>query len=677
MDKKLLEFFYDMRIVRRKLKQLKEQYGFCGIVFLDVKSETFLFTEQKLREVFEDPNSRILQSSSFESLNEFVRNLYQTEETDRHACPYDFTNIKVEDEQGSYWVQLYACKWTISCRRKIAGIIWIKLEEKEPGQKEQEKKEPGRENGIAGNYWIQKSSITDKYLKDTSDNYLFEWNIADDRLLLSENWNSKFSARGSGKRLNGQMIEWYIVKEDIPRFHKLQNDIMNGESPEDILLRFYIKDDKHDYAWCNVSFLSILCDDRTPMYVVGRVRDIDKKLRGLRHGNDSFYTSNRREARQKIDKLLAVKESEKIHALLVIRLNMNEAAKNEETFWGESAISYSLVKNLTYMIYPTDILLVHDNYMVVFLGDMGNEENVLRKAARIHKVFESMIPENVFAEIGIALWPRDGKTYEELLMYAEKPMIIKAKWFETEFAGEETDGPGEAAHEKETFKNQEQWPISVVSDIMDDWYHMLYMNSRLKRQMELAESQIMLGQIKPHFIFNALANIKALIYTDPDLAEKLIIAFTKYLRTHLNALGKEEMARFPDILDFVDNYIQVEQSRFPGKIKVVYDIQYDEFQMPHFIIQPLVENAIKHGLCKKNGTGRLRIASYQAGDEICIEIEDDGIGFDRMPERAVDSGIGLENVRKRLSYLLDGSLALHSEPGKGTRAVIRFKERQT
>lgn len=66
-----------------------------------------------------------------------------------------------------------------------------------------------------------------------------------------------------------------------------------------------------------------------------------------------------------------------------------------------------------------------------------------------------------------------------------------------------------------------------------------------------------------------------------------------------------------------------------------------------------------------------------AGDEICIEIEDDGIGFDRMPERTVDSGIGLENVRKRLSYLLDGSLALHSEPGKGTRAVIRFKERQT
>ena len=62
------------------------------------------------------------------------------------------------------------------------------------------------------------------------------------------------SAPGVRERLNGQMIEWYIVKEDIPRFHKLQNDIMNGESPEDILLRFYIKDDKHDYAWCNVSF---------------------------------------------------------------------------------------------------------------------------------------------------------------------------------------------------------------------------------------------------------------------------------------------------------------------------------------------------------------------------------------------------------------------------------------
>lgn len=87
------------------------------------------------------------------------------------------------------------------------------------------------------------------------------------------------------------------------------------------------------------------------------------------------------------------------------------------------------------------------------------------------------------------------------LMYAEKPMIIKAKWFETEFAGEETDGPGEAAHETETFKNQEQWPISVVSDIMDDWYHMLYMNSRLKRQMELAESQIHAGADKTTLYF--------------------------------------------------------------------------------------------------------------------------------------------------------------------------------
>ena len=225
-------------------------------------------------------------------------------------------------------------------------------------------------------------------------------------------------------------------------------------------------------------------------------------------------------------------------------------------------------------------------------------------------------------------------------------MIIKAKWFETEFAGEETDGPGEAAHEKETFKNQEQWPISVVSDIMDDWYHMLYMNSRLKRQMELAESQIMLGQIKPHFIFNALANIKALIYTDPDLAEKLIIAFTKYLRTHLNALGKEEMARFPDILDFVDNYPGGTGAAFPERSKWFMTFNTMSFKCLILLYSRWLKMQLSMDSARRNGTGRLRIASYQAGDEICIEIEDDGIGFDRMPERTVDSGIGLENVRK-------------------------------
>ncbi|MCC8025756.1 MAG: histidine kinase [Clostridium sp.] len=662
MDSKLLEFYTNMRVVRKKLKELQEQYEFCGIVFLDVNSETFLFTGQKLRELFENPNSRILQSCNIRRINDFIRNLYETEETKEYFNPCNITNIKVEDEQGSYWVQLYAWKWKFTRGRSLAGIIWIKLEEKKQAQGP----------FLSGNCRIHKIQIPDRYREETLDNYLFAWNILDDRVLLSKNWSDKFSARNSYKRLNGQLIEWYMVKEDISKFHKLQNDIKEGKIPEDILLRFHVRNEKQDYEWCRISFLSILCDDKMPIYVIGQVQDIDERNGNLCSKDGSFYTSDRKTMRQRMNEIFADEVSEEIHGFLAVRLNIKEAAKNAEIFWEESAISYSFVKKLSFIFGPGDILLVHDDILVIVMKDMESEAGVSGKAALIHKAFECMGPDNLYAEMGLSLWPRDGRTFEELLISAEKNMDIKISCSGSELT-EGPDNSGDGEPEEETARRLGNWPVSVVSDIMDDWYHMIYMNSRLKRQMELVEAQIMLGQIKPHFVFNALANIKALMHTDTDMSERLIIAFTKYLRAHLDAWGKEEMIPLREILEFVDNYIQVEQSRFPGKFEVDYDIQYENFHMPHFIIQPLVENAIKHGLCKKNGTGKLRIASYRADGEICIEIEDDGIGFNQMPEPTMDGGMGIENVRKRLAYLLDGSLVLNSELGKGTKAVIRFR----
>lgn len=657
MDTLLLEFYRKMRGMRKKAQELQEQYSSCGIVVLDVKTDTFLFMDNDLRKQFESPMTSVLKSKNSKRIREFIQNVHQFQESETYANSFDFTNIRVEDKQGSYWVQLYACKCRLKRRRDLACIMWVKLEEPQ-------EKIPKKNNQI--NNQINNFRRTDKYL---TDNYLFEWNICDDKILLPENWKIKFKAHNLPRKINGQMIECYILKEDIPKFHKFQNDIRGGISPDDILLRFYIGDDEGEYAWCSITFLNIFYDGDIPMYAIGRVQDIDKKLRSLRQEERSLYTSGRAEARRKIDEILENKKTDQMHALLTICLNIKEITQNEEIFWGASAISYSLVKNLSCMIYPTDVLLVHDNYMVVFLENVGNEENVVKKACRIHKLFERMTQETLSVEMGIALWPRDGKNFEELLMHSENPSNIKVKWFADNLA----EG-GSACCQPTQETEQGQWSISAMSDIMDDWYNMLYMNSRLKHQMELAKSQIMLGQIKPHFIFNALANIKALIYTDPGLAENLTIAFTKYLRAYLNALGREEMISFREDLDFIDNYIKIEQSRFPGKIHVTYDIFYDQFQIPHFILQPLVENAIKHGLCKKEGTGTLRILSYLDEGDICIVIEDDGIGFSQTLKRTVDSGIGVKNVRKRLAYLLDGSLLLNSEVGRGTRAVIRFKK---
>ncbi len=316
--------------------------------------------------------------------------------------------------------------------------------------------------------------------------------------------------------------------------------------------------------------------DKMPIYVIGQVQDIDERNGNLCSKDGSFYTSDRKTMRQRMNEIFADEVSEEIHGFLAVRLNIKEAAKNAEIFWEESAISYSFVKKLSFIFGPGDILLVHDDILVIVMKDMESEAGVSGKAALIHKAFECMGPDNLYAEMGLSLWPRDGRTFEELLISAEKNMDIKISCSGSELT-EGPDNSGDGESEEETARRLGNWPVSVVSDIMDDWYHMIYMNSRLKRQMELVEAQIMLGQIKPHFVFNALANIKALMHTDTDMSERLIIAFTKYLRAHLDAWGKEEMIPLREILEFVDNYIQVEQSRFPGKFEVDYDIQYENF----------------------------------------------------------------------------------------------------
>ncbi len=219
--------------------------------------------------------------------------------------------------------------------------------------------------------------------------------------------------------------------------------------------------------------------------------------------------------------------------------------------------------------------------------------------------------------------------------------------------------------------------VNIISDILDEWYRTIKTNNVLKERMELTKAQLLLSQIKPHFIYNVLANIKSLIYTDADKAADIVVAFTKYLRVQLNAIGKEDMASFTDILGFVRNYIEIEKSRFPGKIMESYDIGYDDFKMPHFILQPVVENAIKHGICKRETPGRLVIRSYLQDGVVVIEVEDDGIGCDILNSKKEqkDGGVGLENVRMRLHHLVKGTLKMESSLGHGTRVTINMPKK--
>jgi len=193
---------------------------------------------------------------------------------------------------------------------------------------------------------------------------------------------------------------------------------------------------------------------------------------------------------------------------------------------------------------------------------------------------------------------------------------------------------------------------------------------RLYRQeRELAESRIelMISQFQPHFVFNTLNSVRELIYSDADKADRMIVNFSKYLRTNINSLQGTSVA-FSDELQNVGIYLSIEKERFGDKIHYVEEIGCRSFFLPPLIIQPLVENAVKHGICPKAEGGTIKLTTQTEGNDIKIIVEDDGVGFN-IAEKKNDS-IGIDNVRMRVKYLLGTDMKIESEPGRGTRVEI-------
>jgi len=194
-------------------------------------------------------------------------------------------------------------------------------------------------------------------------------------------------------------------------------------------------------------------------------------------------------------------------------------------------------------------------------------------------------------------------------------------------------------------------------------------NLRLK--IKEAETDLMLSQIKPHFIFNALTAILALIRTDAKKAESVVKSFSKYLRTNMTSIESKEPIPFEQELKHVKTYVELEQIRFQSRINVIYDIGILEFSIPPLTIQPLVENAIRHGICKKKDGGTVLIKTYEENNYIYIEIRDDGIGFDTdiLSEKSIS--LGIKNVKFRLSQI-KANFTIESEQGKGTLICVQI-----
>ena len=210
----------------------------------------------------------------------------------------------------------------------------------------------------------------------------------------------------------------------------------------------------------------------------------------------------------------------------------------------------------------------------------------------------------------------------------------------------------------------------------------LFFFLNVKKNMQLLEEQeknkdaqirVMMSQIQPHFVYNSLSSISTLIPIDPDKAQKALDNFTEYLRHNLSSLTETSLIHFEDELKHIKVYLSLEKLRFNDRIKINYDIRSSEFMVPPLSIQPLVENAVKHGILKKVEGGTLTIKSYSKDNANIVEIIDDGVGFDLSKiDFNTNEHFGIENIRSRLKIMCNGKLEIISKPGQGAKSIITF-----
>lgn len=221
-------------------------------------------------------------------------------------------------------------------------------------------------------------------------------------------------------------------------------------------------------------------------------------------------------------------------------------------------------------------------------------------------------------------------------------------------------------------RNELGFLADVISDLVLEADH--YNKETLRTQKELydAQVQIMVSQIQPHFMYNALASIAILCKLDPATAYEATVTFSKYLRGNMDSLKQTEPVSFERELEHLKQYLYIEKLRFADKLDIKYDIHTTDFKVPMLSIQPIVENAVKHGVGMKREGGTVTIASNETENGYEIVVSDDGAGFDTDAPKKDDgrSHVGMENTKKRLRDMCNAEITVASTPGEGTTVRI-------
>ena len=194
---------------------------------------------------------------------------------------------------------------------------------------------------------------------------------------------------------------------------------------------------------------------------------------------------------------------------------------------------------------------------------------------------------------------------------------------------------------------------------------------KLVLNAKLTESRVstMMSQIRPHFIYNTLGSIEQLCNIDPPKAGELVHNFAKYLRGNFGELDNPRPILMSQEMEHVRHYISIENVRFPD-MTLSFEMNSHDFHIPALTVQPIVENAIKHGLMKLPRGGKIHVVSYETDTHYCVSVEDDGVGFDTDVLLDERKHVGIRNIRGRLKAMVSGELKIESTVGVGTKVLI-------
>ena len=223
--------------------------------------------------------------------------------------------------------------------------------------------------------------------------------------------------------------------------------------------------------------------------------------------------------------------------------------------------------------------------------------------------------------------------------------------------------------------------IAVVIDCVINyiWLHLKFVREHEQALQAEQRIQIMMTQIQPHFLYNSLTVIQELCRSDPAQAEAATVQFANYLRGNMDALQTNTPIPFGQELEHTRQYMALEEMRFEDKLTVRYDIQCESFVLPNLTLQPIVENAVRHGVRgNADGRGEVVIATRETPDRYEITVKDNGPGFDpeKQPKDQGSSHVGIQNVRQRLAQMCGGELKIESIPGAGACVTIALPKEE-